>query len=92
MTGSNIAYIATAWVVLIALVWFWGLARRKALRANSTAGRVVYHSLGRGALALLLIAALVGAIRTHDIARPLLDVVAIVAPLWLVYWVMKLNT
>jgi uncharacterized membrane protein SpoIIM required for sporulation len=89
MAGTNIAIMVASWAGLIALVWAWGSLRRKALRANSKAGRIAYHSLGRGALALLLIAALIGAIRTHDFVGPLRDVLYILLPLFLVYWVMK---
>jgi hypothetical protein len=83
----QIVLIIGAWVVMIAVVRTWGWAREKTLRSNSTAGRVTHYALGPGALALLLVLAVIGGRRSHDFVHPLLDVFYILLPLCLIHWV-----
>jgi hypothetical protein len=85
---SKIVAVVCGWAVLIALVWGWGVLRRKALLSNTRLGLVLYHALGRGALGLFLLLMAIGAWRSGDFVNPLLDVAYILLPLFLVHWML----
>jgi hypothetical protein len=86
MSSNTLLAIGTSIAVVI-LVWVWGVLRQKALLSNTKTGLVVYHALGRGLLGALLAAALLGAWRTGDLVRSLLDVIEILLPLYVLHWV-----
>ncbi len=86
--STRIVLIVGAWVLLIALVWGWGALRRKALLSHTTSGLVVYHALGRGALAVLLALAAIAGWRSGDFVGPFVDVLVILLPVLVIHWVL----